>query len=578
MTRRRLRLAVAMLVALTWASHDTSTRAGMQQSRPPDVKVWQTGQGRIAGTVTGADTGRPIRDAEVEITSHGSGHSKTATTDADGRYEFVDLPAGEYGIRGSAARYLAREYASRISLDARGRFDRADLALPRLGAIGGRILDAFGDPVPGIGVFVFRRDMLEGLLRISAVPSPVPALPTDDLGRFRIYGLPPGEYYLGALSGALDASPAFNGRNDTSGFVPTFYPGTSSVSDARAIRLGVAQELDIALTLIPGRMSEVSGTVYTSTGQPLGRALVSIRPSVRSGVFVELGGRTQADQDGRFTLSGVPAGSYVLQAQSSGPAEKGTKEFAWQPLTLDGNDRTDLVVTTKPSSVLRLRVRFDAEEAAADPALQRRVVLPVAQPVDFDAIPMLGATRSAVIGVFDHVIVDVTPSGANAVAGDQTYDLTGFWGPRLVRLLRAPGWMLARVMIDGRDVTDTPIDPAGRRLEGEIVLRPGASIAGRVVGEGGSGVVAADVFVFSADRAHWIPYSRYRGLGRSDANGRFEVGGLPPGEYLVLARSPGMPGAWPDAAWLETHRAAAMAVFLAGGEARTADVRVVSQR
>ena len=57
----------------------------------------KTGTGRLRGRVLSAETGGPVRRAQVRISSQDIG-SKSAMTDAEGRYEFRDLPAGRFNM------------------------------------------------------------------------------------------------------------------------------------------------------------------------------------------------------------------------------------------------------------------------------------------------------------------------------------------------------------------------------------------------------------------------------------------------------------------------------------------------
>jgi predicted outer membrane repeat protein len=90
----------------------------------------------------------------------------------------------------------------------------ANLALTRGGAIQGRVIDKFGDPLAGTRVQVLRSRMIRGQRRLQTMG---PGDLTDDTGEFRVYGLPPGDYYVTASTGPADSA-----RRDP----PIFFPGT----------------------------------------------------------------------------------------------------------------------------------------------------------------------------------------------------------------------------------------------------------------------------------------------------------------------------------------------------------------
>jgi hypothetical protein len=70
--------------------------AGPMQMLPPGRQA-KTGTGRITGRIVTADGGTPVRRAQVRISGQDIG-SKSALTDANGYYEFKDLPAGRFNL------------------------------------------------------------------------------------------------------------------------------------------------------------------------------------------------------------------------------------------------------------------------------------------------------------------------------------------------------------------------------------------------------------------------------------------------------------------------------------------------
>src|SRR5687767_10764946 len=56
------------------------------------------GTARILGRVVSAENGVPLRRAQVRINAAEQRVTKVAMTDADGRYQFTELPAGRYSL------------------------------------------------------------------------------------------------------------------------------------------------------------------------------------------------------------------------------------------------------------------------------------------------------------------------------------------------------------------------------------------------------------------------------------------------------------------------------------------------
>src|SRR5260221_2980244 len=57
-----------------------------------------TGRSVIRGHVVAADGGQPVRRATVRVSASELRGNRATLTDAGGRYEFTDLPAGRYLI------------------------------------------------------------------------------------------------------------------------------------------------------------------------------------------------------------------------------------------------------------------------------------------------------------------------------------------------------------------------------------------------------------------------------------------------------------------------------------------------
>src|SRR5690242_20750766 len=207
----RLRcLLVAFVLTLTATFADARQMVGVGPGGPPPDfpmmlppgRTAKTGTGRLRGRITAADSGGIVRRAQVRISSPDIG-SKTALTDAQGRYEFRDLPAGRFNVSVSKSGFVTMQYGQSrpfepghpIELVEAQVMEKADVALPRGSVVSGRILDEFGEPVADANVTAMRMQYSGGRRRL--VPSGR-ASTTNDLGQFRLFGLPPGEYYVSA--------------------------------------------------------------------------------------------------------------------------------------------------------------------------------------------------------------------------------------------------------------------------------------------------------------------------------------------------------------------------------------------
>jgi protocatechuate 3,4-dioxygenase beta subunit len=520
---------------------------------------------RVSGVVSAADSGRPLEGALVELThdSPGKSNKLQATTGPDGSFEFTNLAAGTFILAAGAPRYDQATYRRsqaanapvRHTLEA-GQQVTASIVLLRLGSISGRIFDPFGDPVPGIGVFALEKRDVAGNLRLVRAGRLSPPRLTDDLGQFRLSGLTAGEYYVLALSGGLTASPSFNIFAEVGGFLPTYYPGTPSVADARRVPLGVGQDVSgLTLTVIPSTMYRVSGTVVDSKGEPLASAFVSIVPVDGPGLNATIAGRTQAFADGTFALSRVPPGTYVVQGRTSITTSAVPGEYGWATVTVGQSDVRDVRVITYGPSTLKGRFVFEGEQPL-------RFVPPTG--LQFDMVGVDVETESL-------VPMSSAPVSLRLI-NDGRFEIGGLWGRRLLRVRTARD-VVVGITLDGKDVTETPIEFNGRdRVGVEVVLsRRSAIVVGKVSDADNKPVPGCRVILFAADPARWTPHSRFVMTATADSEGQFRIPGVSPGSYMSAA-VPADVLAPTDPEFLEAIRSSATALIL--GEGITPDVEL----
>src|SRR3954447_349659 len=82
------------------------------------------------------------------------------------------------------------------------------------------------------------------------------------MGEFRLFRIPPGQYYLVATWRSTNA-----GSEERTAYAPMYFPGTDNVAQAQRITLAVGQQLsDIVMALKPVRASRVSGSATSSDG------------------------------------------------------------------------------------------------------------------------------------------------------------------------------------------------------------------------------------------------------------------------------------------------------------------------
>jgi hypothetical protein len=554
--------SLMLVLSLALAGAEALPSARQEAPQPPSES--QKGTAVIAGRVTAADTGKPLRGAVLRLVSYDVMRvARTAVADAQGRFEFAALLSGRYQLDGSAEGYQRLEYGQvqpprlgrPIDLRSGERFASADFALPRTRAIEGRVSDKFGDPAPGIHVQIARLDFVAGRRRLMPIGSQTTSVPTDDRGHFRISGLAPGDYFVTALSGA------FTQQNETGGFAATHYPGTVDLSEAKLVRVGVAGDASsVDFSLVPARMARVEGRLVDPAGQPIGRGTVFLTLSDRVSASMTMANSIGSNADGTFAFRNVPPGSYTIQGFGPpvGGSALGRSPFGYLLITVEGEDRIDATVVVKPGTSARGQIVLEPGDATP-PGPRDVSIFP--RPVQFDSAPMIGG------GPPPSVIRD-----------DWTFDVGNQSGLRAIIVsVSLPEWSLKRVTLDSKDVTDMPIDFSKGDVTGlEVVLTSrNPSLSGTVTTADGKPAPNYAVVIFAADTAKWTFPSRFVALGRPNQQGRYVVRGLPPEDYLAVGVPAVQGQEWQDPEYLERLRSSATSVTLSEGDARTLDLKLV---
>jgi carboxypeptidase family protein len=286
--------------------------------------------GRLSGHVTVEGTNAPLADARVMLIPAGRpltmpfGPPPQATTDQDGRFVFAGLKPGEYRLDVQRTGYAPSDEAGRgrtIQLGEGQAIDNLAIQLQKGAVIAGRIVSPSGEPQPDVRVMAMRR--IEGAgAQVHLMPAPMQGLQqTNDLGEFRLAGLPPGEYFVSAaphmqapFGGPAVAPPAPQGTARTT-LATTYYPGTTDAAAAQPIAVARGAEVgNISFMLLSLPAFRISGVVVDPDGQPIAGAMVMLMGNPRNGISMGPAGSARSGNDGQFTLDNVVAGAYGATA------------------------------------------------------------------------------------------------------------------------------------------------------------------------------------------------------------------------------------------------------------------------
>ena len=501
---------------------------------PRDAPPPQTGTGTIAGRVTAADTAEPMRRAIVYLSmsivrrtvtdGHAMiegqvGRPRSVATRADGRYEFSGLPPGSYSVQATpgptGGAYVPRVFGGddtargkQIELADGQRF-QADIALQRGGVIVGRVADESGEPLA-------RAWVQPSQVRAGELQHAGRGVQTDDHGRFRLYGLMPGEYVVSAE--ARNYGP---GEGASEGFAPTFFPSTLNEREASRVRVATGLEPgDVEIRMVRTRTFRITGTVVDSRGAPVAQPHVMlVRQTWGRGSFGSSGGFDSSgpSSTGRFAIRDVVPGDYRLVVQPGrtpgehGPVKQPPVEYAVVPVTVTA-DIEDIVLMTRPGVSVGGQVIF-AEGIPPKPVSRLHIG---GEPAE--AMSMVG--------------------GAPPVAVDESmqFTLTDLFGPQLVRVMGLmPPFALKAVMLGATDITDTPTEFRPEHRLQVVVTARASRVEGTVSDDAGRPGANALVIALPEDKRSWRGNSQRLRMTAASPEGKFVMPGLVDGRYYLVA-------------------------------------------
>jgi len=575
-----------------------------QAGLPPRGAVAPAGTAVLFGVVTsGAASPQPVRHVTIRLSSANSPSVRVAGTDDEGKFAFDALPAGTYTVSAMKPGYVQTFYGSRhpgrgpgvpVAVADGQRVSVAIQIVPGA-VITGTIVDARGTAAPNVPVAV----VAVGATTVRGV--------TDDRGAYRVFGLAPGEYVVTALprvgsgaGGRGTAAGEIAGITDAEArwargagapaavastmpapgrpvaYAPVFYPGTTDISSAASVTIGVGEERSgVNLTLQIVQTARVSGTLLDPAGQAVTSASVFLYPRRRdqpspADALVASGAltlpRAVVSASG-FALTGVSPGEYTIVARS-GPSSRGAPPppgpvlWSISDLTVvDGRDQTDLVLRLAPGLKLSGTIAFEHTT--------------LAPPADMSAIDLSLQASGSYFGFASASRASVAANGAFTFSSIVPWMYTLKATP--------PGaaagarWTLKSAILNGRDLADSAFEvKAGSDVTGLAITFTdrAAQISGRLVDAGGRPITRYSIIVFPTDRALWLPSSRRIRAAPPATDGSFTVAGLPAGEYAIAAAEDVDASDLADPAFLTQLLASAYKVTLADGEQRRQDLRI----
>jgi hypothetical protein len=599
------------------------------------------GTASIAGVIVAADPAAPpIRRATITLNGGGGragglgrGGRVTVSDDA-GAFQFAALPEGRYTITAAKAGWVTTQYGATrpgrgggvtINLADGQQLSSVRMKMTHGAAITGTLF-ADGRLLPqSVQMRALPVQTIDGDRRLSGQTGNATY---DERGVYRIYGLPPGDYLIGAAfpSMGIDlrvateeellwaqqllkrppasspiatasttnaaaspddtAPPAPGGRV---GYAPVYYPGTLDPAQAEIVTIHAAEErrnVDFPLRLLP--TAAIKGTVFDPQGVTLQNAQVMITRTSR------VTGADSSDQaqmrNGVYVFPEVSPGEYtiIVRAMARGSMVGGPGAPP-PPPPPPGPPGSPSPQGPQAPTVLwaSVDVHVDGRDIS-DQDLRLQPGMTISGRIVFEDGTPPAAAEHASLGL------NVLPSGGNNPFGtpgatvnpDGTFVIAGVTPGRYAIHAGAAGagsgpgvlnWNLKSVVIAGRDVTDSGFEvPPNQNLSAVTVSLTALSteISGTLVDATGRPSADDYIVIFTANRTLWRPDSRWATRARPDSDGHWRIASLPPGNYYVCALTDLDPSDLSDPAFLAEIAPASFTIALAPGEKKTLDLKV----
>jgi hypothetical protein len=630
----------------------------------PTERRVPVGTSSISGTIVTGDTGRPVRGARVTVSGQvpanaavpGTGRSgpldgspvnvgplvggvrggipggavqvtmgggtpsslsRHVFADENGQFSFPRLPAGNFTISVFQNQFLQVNYGQKrvggpgktISL-ADGQQLTLKIPMLRGGVITGTVLGPDGEPQSNAQVRGSRYDTSSGFKRLQSVAF----AQADDRGRYRMFGLQPGEYVISAIpigSDAMNAArqvqeadlveqaivsgqvrppsapgltptvavpiapPMSPGQMQMMGqqYLPTYAPSSPLASGANKVTVAGGEEsagVDILVRLTLA--SSIQGVVTTpvDSGVAIQLMLMSDDPTID----IPQGNSARVDQNGKFMFRAVAPGKYTVFAQTVpgqppmtlvngqmvGPQPQpivltdAQKMWGKAQVMVAGEPQIDVSVSLEPARSISGIVVFDM---AKPPDLTRSRIMLTVNPAPAPQQMFFGQPPQAQVG----------PDGR--------FMITGVMPGRI--MIRGSGLVMKSAVVGGQDTLDFPLEFTGERDVTDAVLTftdTPTELSGTLMDAAGKPATDMMIVVAASDNRYWTPGSRRIVVARPSPDGRYTIRSLPPGAYVIAAVNDLENGGQYDPEFLRTLSAVSVPVTIMEGAKVSQDLRV----
>ena len=475
------------------------------------VSLGARGAGMVEGVVVNSVTRAGLNGVTVELTAQGADNAAyRVTTDSMGRFGIANVAEGKYlatyeldGFTGPDDDPADRAFQVMATVNP----VRLRQELVPLAELGGRVLDSEGVPLEKAAVECLEAH--SGQVRMVAV--------TDSDGRFSIERLPPGRYLLRAAPSSnfyaayvaraksREESEKQTDVNPNRKLWPaTYYPHAIDRLLASAITVRGGEDMQgYEIRLQQTSAFRIQGAVLDERGSAAGGVRVKLKSADSVDWMLDAPpyAQTTTRDDGSFEFPTVGPGHWRLIAQMKNPAGE---LMGFASLAVTRNDLEDVRLSLTAPFTLTAIVEGLPPDVAERKVPRQIRLIPVDGPVEQEVYSS-GRTTGGI--------------QARVFPGRYRFSVGG-----------PAGYYLDAILMGDRDVTADEVDMTASSPAVRLIYRAdGGRLQGTVKNGGGTNVA-----LFPQNPALLFENLHLR-VARCDDDGRFEIGGIRPGDYYAIA-------------------------------------------
>jgi hypothetical protein len=552
----------------------------------------------LEGVVVNASTGEPVPRATLTLAGsglqgnmgggQGGGAGRSARTDNEGKFNFASVQPGTYRLTADRVGFLRQQYGAQtpggtgapINLAQSQTVRNLDIKLTPQGVILGTVYDDEGDPLPRATVAAYRMGKATSMTSSRRGGQQTGSTAnTNDIGQYRIAGLPPGNY---AVIASGQSGRGGGGRGGMGGFaggpgrgraaatveedlLPTYYPSSLDAAAAAPVQVSPGQEMaGVNIALRRGRLYTVQGKITGVTVQDAGGVRVNLvsREGGATSMLMAGGTAGAVRQDGSFQVARVQPGSYYLIAERmggggggrGGMGGPGAGPVGRTTVDVGSSDVSDLVVTMVDPVPVTGTVKVEGQQTQDTQSPTMSLSLTPAEYIP--GLPGGGATARVSQGAFK--MAAVTP--------DNYY--VNFGG-------LPEGSYVKSVRMNNQEAIEKGIDLTSAR--GAVILdvtlsTNGGSVEGTVA-EDGKTAPGSYIMLLADPIRPGQPYLNR--ASTSDQDGKFTIKGLAPGDYVLYAFEESQPEIAQDLTLIKPFESKAVKVKVSESSTERAELKVL---